>query len=352
VTVLLTGATGFLGMEVLLRLLETGDEEEVVALVRGADQREADARLGAALDLVGAPRDQRHRVRAVRGDLTGPAPVAPADTTAIVHCAASVSFGLPLDEARAINVEGTRRVLDLAQGLAGLERVVHVSTAYVAGRHAGRFRERDLWVGQEFRNTYERTKAEAEALVRERAGDLPAVVVRPSIVVGESSSGWTPAFNVIYPALRAFARGLLRELPVRRNARVDLVPVDYVADAIVHALCAPDPPPVLHTTAGEDAPTVDRLVDLTCALMGRERPAIVPVGSREDAGATYTSYFDMQVVFDDAESRASLAAGGIVAPPPPEDYFGPLLDFAQRARWGKHTLARAEAHAGARPRAA
>ena len=351
-TVLLTGATGFLGMEVLLRLLETGDEEEVVALVRGADQREADARLGAALDLVGAPRAQRHRVRAMRGDLTGPTPVAPADTTAIVHCAASVAFGLPLEEARAINVEGTRRVLDLAQGPAGLERVVHVSTAYVAGRHAGRFRERDLWVGQEFRNTYERTKAEAEALVRERGRDLPAVVVRPSIVVGESRSGWTPAFNVIYPALRAFARGLLRELPVRPRARVDIVPADYVADAIVHALRAADPPPVLHATAGGDAPTVDRLVDLTCSLMERERPAIVAVAPRDDAGASYASYFDMQVLFDDAESRASLAAAGIAAPPPPEGYFGRLLDFAERARWGKLKLSRAEACAAAPPRAA
>ena len=137
----------------------------------------------------------------------------------IVHCAASVSFDLPLGEARAINLEGTRRMLEFA-GLVresgGLERYGHVSTAYVAGTHAGRFAECDLDVGQGFRNSYEQSKFEAEQLVRSQDG-LPFTILRPSIVVGDRRSGWTSAFNVLYWPLRAFARVFSR--PCRRSRR-------------------------------------------------------------------------------------------------------------------------------------
>ena len=153
----------------------------------------------------------------------------------IVHCAASISFELPLAQAREINVHGVARVIELARDIAAggcLRRLVHVSTAYVSGRHAGRFGEADLDLGQEFRNTYERSKHEAEHLLRE-AGDLPAVIARPSIVVGHRASGWTPAFNVIYWPIRAFERGLLEEVPARPDSIVDFVPVDYVTDVLV-----------------------------------------------------------------------------------------------------------------------
>src|SRR5206468_2341717 len=148
----------------------------------------------------------------------------------------SISFDQPLEEARRINVEGTQRVLDFADRCrdrgAGLRRLVHVSTAYVAGDHEGEFREDQLEVGQGFRNSYERTKFEAEKLVRARSPRLPVTIVRPSIVVGERSSGWTSSFNVLYPPLKAFARGALPLLPARHSTPVDVVPVDYVADAV------------------------------------------------------------------------------------------------------------------------
>src|SRR5207248_9490481 len=154
-------------------------------------------------------------------------------TARVVHCAASVSFTLPLEESRAINVEGTRRMLDLGElcvRRGGLDCFTHVSTAYVAGTHPGRFSEDDLDVGQGFRNAYEQSKFEAELLVRERSPSVPVQVVRPSIVVGDSTTGWTPAFNVLYMPLRAFARGAYPAIPARRSAPVDVVPVDYVAD--------------------------------------------------------------------------------------------------------------------------
>lgn len=349
-SLLLTGATGFVGGEVLARIVAAGGDEPVLALVRGRDQAEADRRLAGVLAGLGIPA-ARSRLRAVAGELTaaglGAAPGALDGVTEIVHCAASVSWGLSLPDARAINVEGTRRVLEVAERAPALRRLVHVSTAYVAGRHTGRFGEDDLWTGQAFRNTYEQSKAEAEQLVHDRAADLPYVVVRPSIVMGDSATGWTPVFNVLYWPLRAFGRGLLPAIPASPEARVDVVPVDYVADAIVHLLRArPDVRGALNVTAGDDAVSVDRLAGLAAAAFGRERPRLAAFNSalaeHSAEAASYLEYFDMKVIFDDARARAVLRPAGI-APPPLEDYFATLMDYAHRARWGKAPVPRAAA---------
>ena len=101
--------------------------------------------------------------------------------------------------------------------LGGLERYAQVSTAYVAGTHAGRFCECDLDVGQGFNNSYEQSKFESEQLVRS-CPDLPFTILRPSIVVGDRNSGWTAAFNVLYWPLRALARGLFPAVPAVASA--------------------------------------------------------------------------------------------------------------------------------------
>jgi thioester reductase-like protein len=358
VTVLLTGATGFVGMEVLARLLEDGSDDSVLALVRGRDREEATARLGRVLDGLGADADARRRVRALPGNLTEPGLGLGSEdqmrvaesVTDIVHCAASISFTLPIDEARAINVEGTRRVLEVAERLVGAHRVrrlVYVSTAYVAGEHQGRFGEDELAEGQCFRNSYEQSKAEAEALVREAAERMPTAVVRPSIVVGESDTGWTPAFNVLYWPLRAFDRGLLPAIPARPDGRVDVVPVDFVADAIVHLLRDDRAfEGTVAAAAGDEAATVEELLDLASTALGRPRPPLAPLANdlarNSDEAAAYMPYFDMEVVFDTARAREALGPAGI-APPPLEAYFATLVAYARRARWGKAPLTRAQA---------
>jgi long-chain acyl-CoA synthetase len=268
-----------------------------------------------------------------------------AELDAILHCAASISFSLPLEEARAINVEGTREILALAREAPGLRRFLHVSTAYVAGLRGGRFRERQLDTGQRFRNTYEQTKWEAEHLVAD-AVDLAPCIARPSIVVGESDSGWTPAFNVLYWPLRAFSRGLFDQVPARLEAHIDVVPVDYVADGIVHLL-GRDDAGVVSLVSGERAPRAHELIDLACGRFGRERPLVVEPGnsagaSADEHGAVYLPYFDMDVIFDDLRARSLLAPAGI-RPPLLTDYFATLMDYAERARWGKRGVSREEA---------
>jgi long-chain acyl-CoA synthetase len=293
------------------------------------------------MDVAGVPQDNRHRVAAIAGDVTEPFPRV-AGVSTVVHCAASVSFGLELEAARRINVEGTRNALAAAERSGA--RYVHVSTAYVAGRHEGHFDESWLDRGQEFRNTYEQTKLEAERLVWESG--LDAVVLRPSIVVGDARTGWTTSFNVLYWPLRAYSRGLLQAVPARAHARVDVVPVDYVADAIVHVVRdRPDVGGTLHLVAGSDAVTVEELLGLAADKLDMPRATLTEVPKLEglsgsSEAARYLPYFDMDVVFGNERSRSVLGPAGI-APPPLRDYFGRLVDFAQDARWGKAQLARA-----------
>src|SRR4051812_38653653 len=230
-------------MELLVRYLERSDRR-VHMLVRARDDDAAEARVrGVLANLFGERGEEHaHRVQAVRGDLTRPLlgrSAAELDALAeqvgdVIHAAASVSFASPLEEARASNVRGTERILDLAERCerrGGLASHSHVSTAFVAGARSGTAREEELDRGQGFRNAYERSKLEAEQLVRERMGTIPAKVFRPSIVVGEERSGWTASFNVLYTPLRAYSLGL-RVAPARRSTPVDAVSVDYVADAV------------------------------------------------------------------------------------------------------------------------
>jgi thioester reductase-like protein len=363
--VFLTGATGFLGMEVLARLLERSDRE-VVALVRARDAEAARERIeGVLRTLWRDPAPYRHRVRPLAGDVTSPGlGVATAErsalaeeVSAVLHCAASISFDLPLAEARAINVEGTREVIGFAReckALGRLDRFVHVSTAYVAGRYAGTFGERQLDAGQTFRNTYEQTKWEAEHVVA-AADDLAPAIARPSIVMGESDSGWTPAFNVLYWPLRAFSRGLFDEIPALPAAHVDVVPVDYVADALVHLLDVEDRG-VFNLVAGREAPFASELVERACARFGRPEPRVVPPGSvdadaNDDHGAVYVPYFDMELVFDDTRAQAVLGPAGI-RPPRMLDYFDTLMEYAEATRWGKRPMTREEARERRLPEAA
>jgi thioester reductase-like protein len=364
---LITGATGFLGREILVRLAARS-RRPIYALVRAGDDAAAERRLAAALRERGGPERRVGRVIAVAADIEAPGlGLAPrryerlrAAVTDIVHAAASVSFTLPVPEARAVNVEGTRRLVDLAEEChagAGLRRFTHVSTAYVAGDHDGRFGEEDLEVGQEFHNSYEQTKFEAERLVRARRQRLPIQILRPSIVVGEQRSGWTGSFNVLYAPLGLYARGALPAIPARLSAPVDVVPVDFVADAVMELFRGPaEDNRTYHLVAGQEATTVGELIDLAARTLGRPRPLALPPaifarlarpllgGLRREAARrvldraeVFFPYFSGRVSYANERTLRRLRTAGI-EPPPVESYFERLVDYAQRARWGRRTL--------------
>jgi long-chain acyl-CoA synthetase len=176
------------------------------------------------------------------------------------------------------------------------------------------------------------------------AGDLAPAIARPSIVMGESDTGWTPAFNVLYWPLRAFSRGLFDEIPALPAAHVDVVPVDYVADALVHLLDVDDQG-VFNLVSGRDAPFANELVELACDRFDRPRPEVKPTGvpaEGDETGAVYLPYFDMDVLFDDTRARATLGPAGI-RPPRLAEYFDRLIDYAEVVRWGKRSMSREEA---------
>jgi thioester reductase-like protein len=367
--VLLTGATGFVGMEVLARYLQRTDRR-VYALVRGASERDVTARLKHTLrSLFGADHPYARRVVAVRGDITRPGlglgrkrDQLAGRVSEVVHGAASVSFAGGLEGMREINVAGTRRVLEFAEhaeARGGLRRFSYISTAYVSGEHVGCFSEDDLDVGQRFRNPYEQSKFEAEQLVS--GAELPVTVLRPSIIVGERDTGWTQSFNVLYWPLKAFSRGAYAALPARRDAPVDVVSVDYVADAIFALSQAPEAEGATYNlTAGSKATSVGELVELAATYFRRPAPRLISPGvyrrvvhplllqaardqrSRRalSRSEVFFPYFEMAVTYDDRRSRVALRGTGI-APTPLPRYFDQLVEFALAAEWGRRPLPRA-----------
>jgi len=182
-TLLLTGATGLIGSRLLGRLLASRPDRRIFALTR---QRSKDASLG-----------PDSRLTVLEGDLSRPGlgldkavlSKAQSSLTEIVHCAAETRFGLPLEEARAINTYGTRQLLDLARRCERLEKFAHLSTVYVAGRSTGVTSEVPLQHANGFCNSYQQSKYEAELLVVKAMSQIPAAIFRLSSVLGDSKTG-------------------------------------------------------------------------------------------------------------------------------------------------------------------
>jgi len=272
--VFLTGATGFLGSRIASRLIAR-EGTTVLALVRAASEEDARRKLERNWwdfpELVAAIGD---RVRPVRGDVSEPRLGLGVEdygrlvgtVTHIIHTAADMRLDGPIDELRRSNVQGTANILELARAVQrdhGLVRLSHVSTAYVAGGRRGDVPEGSLTNEYGFSSNYEMSKYEGERLVREARSELPISVFRPGLVVGDSRTGAIRNFNTLYFPLRLYLNGKLRLFPARSDLRVNLVPVDYVAEAI-ERLTFDDRASGLyfHLTAPYDSlPTVRQLLD-------------------------------------------------------------------------------------------
>ncbi len=335
----LTGATGFVGSIVLERLLQRG--ARVTALIRAADDAEARQRLENVAVQTWGDAAVVADVRALAADVEQDRLGLAADTyeavagsaAAIVHCAASVRFDLSEDQAEAINVTGTERMVELAErarelGAAG--RFVHVSTAYVHGRTVGLALESGPAKAPEFRNTYELTKHRAEQVVARLEG---AAIVRPSIIVGDSVSGWTSSFNVVYVPLRALVSGVLKVVPTPADTLLDLVPVDQVVDVICGLLDDPEISGVVQAVSGEMAPRMEKFARLALEHVGLPMTDCVPTAA-EQIGI-YAPYADMSAHFEFGR------AGQFGVRPVPIERLVPLmLDHAEAARWGRQRVLR------------
>ncbi len=241
-TIFFTGFPGFLGSELLPRVLGREPNRTATCLVQPKFAEVAEIR---RRELEARDPSLTGRITLVEGDITAsglglddPAAVA-AETSEVWHLAAVYDLSVPRDLGVRINVEGTRHVLDFAERAAGLRRFQYVSTCYVSGRYAGPFTESDLDKGQQFNNFYEETKFLAEVDVAARmAGGLPASIYRPAIVVGDSTTGATQKYDGPYYALQWLLRQpRVAVLPVAGDStafRFNIVPSNFVVDAIAH----------------------------------------------------------------------------------------------------------------------
>ena len=367
--VVLTGATGFLGRQILNRLLDERPQAQVVLLLRDSAGQSARQRLDGLL--AGCPDpDKREllyqRIQVVPSDIrAGCCALSEHDwcavadgATHVIHGAASVRFDQTVDEAREVNVGGARNLLAIAEEAfrrGAFERFVYISTAFVAGSRKGLVREDELDVGQQFRNSYERSKCEAESLVRRQMTSLPATVLRPSIIVGDSRTGVTSSFNTLYWPLRAYAQRGWRIAPGRPGTVVDLVPVNFVADAALHLTFLSEAAGrTFHLAAGpRRSATIGQIADSAARFFRRPPPRFVNMrlftailhplllatvwGRRRrilKQGRFYRPYLDMDLEFDTTQADALLETAGI-RPPHVREYLERLFAFCLESDWGR-----------------
>lgn len=350
-TIFFTGFPGFLGSELLPRVLARRPSDAALCLVQPRFAAQARARAAA---LEAAQPSLRGRIRLVEGDLTradlglaDPAAAA-AEVAEIFHLAAVYDLMVRRELGMAVNVEGTRQVLGFARRCGRLERLHYVSTCYVSGRHDGVFLEADLEKGQAFNNFYEETKYLAEVEVRAAmAAGLPATVYRPAITVGDSRTGATQKYDGPYFIMQWLLRQApLAVMPVVGDLRcqVNVVPSDYVVGAIDALSALPasrgktyqlaDPRPLevrqlLEEMARATGRTVVR-VPLTVGLAKWSLDKVPGVHGLLRIPSAAIDYFVQPTRYDVREAQADLAGTGVACPALPE-YLPRLVQY-----WREH----------------
>jgi thioester reductase-like protein len=145
-------------------------------------------------------------------------------------------------EITALNIGGTKEIIELARNAPSLERLVYESTASVSGDRTGRVFEAELDQGQRFRTEIERTRFVAERIVQRASDELPVTVLRPGLIVGDSKTGEIDRFDGVYLLVLLVLTApsdLSLPLPARGDSPLNLVPIDYVARASVAVMDDP-----------------------------------------------------------------------------------------------------------------
>ncbi len=362
--ILVTGSTGYIGAHLVAGVLERHGER-LNLLVRAKDPHEAEVRLWRALQLhMDFPTFLgflRARIHIFRGDLTGKLFGLPeqeykalmATTDSVIHCAASLNRKSE-KSCLNVNLRGTLEVVELAmraRDAHGLRRFSHVSTVAVAGMRSNEVVTEDAsidWNRSDY-DPYARTKKFCEHMIRELLPDVPRTIFRPSIVLGDSRRGETTQFDMV----RAFVfLAGLPVLPFRPDDRLDIVPVDYVADAIV-TLHQKEKPAheIYHLSSGTGSQTFRELTEALARAQGKAKPVFVPslgsafggtvnflsnrsgnIGDGASLLRVFWPYLVWNTVFDNGRVVAELGR----APAPFSQYSYPLLKFSRENRFTYH----------------
>ena len=355
--IFLTGSTGYIGAHVASILLER-HTHRLNLLVRAKTEQEANERLWHALQLH-LDFSQFHdaletRISVFRGDLTEPHfGMDTADythligtTESVIHCAASLNRKSE-KSCLNVNLRGTLEVAQLArraQDAHGLRRFSQVSTVAVAGHRSNEVVSEDTsidWNRSDY-DPYARTKKFCEHMVRELLPDVSRTVFRPSIVLGDSRRPETTQFDMV----RAFVfLAGLPVLPFRAADRIDIVPVDYVAESVAALHQKPNPAhEIYHLSSGTGSETFARLTHALAESAGKMEPFYWPglernfsrvvnwlSNSRGTVGrsASLLKVFMPYLVWDTVFENSRVVAEMGRVPDPFSKYCYPLLRFSR-----------------------
>jgi thioester reductase-like protein len=349
-TLFFTGFPGFLGSELVPRVLGRSPQDEAVCLVQ---PKFADLARQRVRELEAREPRLAGRVRIAEGDITrsglglAEAAALAGDVTEVYHLAAVYDLSVPRTVGMKVNVDGTRHVLDFAETCPGLRRFQYVSTCYVSGRYTGIFREIDLVKGQKFNNFYEETKFLAEVEVQERMKrGLPATIYRPAIVVGDSHTGATQKYDGPYFAIRWLLRqpgiAIMPVVGETHRTRLNLVPRDFVMDALTHLSGLPAAVGKVYQLADPEPLTIDEILKAIAKATGRMVVRLpLPLGVAKAAldwvpgvyrlmqiPSSSIDYFVHPTFYDTANTLADLAGTGIEVPPL-RSYLPTLVAFTK-----------------------
>jgi thioester reductase-like protein len=344
--VFLTGFPGFLGSALVERLLDREDDATVTCLIQSRYRETAERRREDLLD----DHDGDGTVDLVEGDLVetdlglGDAyEDLRGEVDEVYHLAAIYDLTMDREPGKAVNIEGTRNVVEFAAGVADLDRLHYVSTVVVSGRYEGEFTESMLVEGQKFANYYETTKYAAEVAVQERTDEVPTTIYRPGVAVGDSETGETQKYDGPYAFLDVLTdQGDTAVVPAPRGAgdsEFNLVPRDYVVDAIAYLSGIEESEGTVYHLADPDPPTTVELVKAFGEALGKERTVVVPypkgiveglLSSLAPESDLLTSgslhYQTWSARFDCSNALADLEGSG-VEPPRLEEYVDSLVEF-------------------------
>ena len=347
-TIFFTGFPGFLGSELLPRVLRRRAGAKAICLVQPKFAAMARER---ALAIEAREPALKGRIELAEGDITA-ADLGLEDfketareVREIFHLAAVYDLSVRREVGLKVNLDGTRHVLDFADDCRKLERFQYVSTCYVSGRYAGIYRETDLDKGQEFNNFYEETKFLAEVEVQARMkGGLPATIYRPAVVVGDSKTGDTQKYDGPYFAIRWLLKqpgvAILPVVGDTHRTRLNLVPRDFVISAIDALAGMRLADGKVYQLADPEPLTIAEVIDAIAKATGRMVVKLpLPVGLAKRAidyvpgvyrlmqiPSASIDYFVHPTFYDTANTQADLAPIGL-AVPPLRSYLPALVEF-------------------------
>lgn len=277
-TLLLTGATGFLGGAVLEKLLLENSDFNYLLLVRANTPEQGLTRIRENLAKFYLPEGRLNKIMTrhiLLGDLAEPEGFLDDprldDVTHVINCAAVASFGNnPL--IWKVNVEGTLAFGKRMSEVAGLQRFIHVGTAMSCTPDADTVVSEQALLAEDDAHFVEYTKSKSaiERQLAEQCPNIPLVFARPSIVVGHTRLGCQPSSSIFWVFRMAL---MLRKFMCSLDDYIDVIPADYCADALLCILLHPDlPENIYHISAGEKQSVSFAEIDQAMSLATSQNP--------------------------------------------------------------------------------